>query len=67
MNRKEKIKTFIQYRDTKCVCGNAKKAYRWVCLSCKDKIGQSQELSDLDKACQSHVLHAQKVLNLCRK
>ena len=62
MERKDKVKTFAIYAGKKCVCGNTKRSYRWLCLTCKSKADGTTELSQLDEACTMHVIKAQQVL-----
>lgn len=67
MEREEKTATIYHYVNDVCVCGKDKKRYRWVCLSCREKLVNSLEYAELDWACEEHMIKAQALLEKAKQ
>lgn len=64
ISRFQKMRLLCYYSKEVCKCGRSKKAYRWMCLNCRDKIKDTEGWKLLDKACQEHLYQAQNVVDL---
>jgi hypothetical protein len=65
MNRKRKMELLQFYTGNKCCCGNDKLEFRWLCLTCKEKMVELGEWALLSAACESHLSMAERILENC--
>lgn len=63
MDRNEKLALQIYYINLKCVCGADKHKNRWSCLTCMQKLRDSDEEKELDRACDVHLTAVEAYLN----